>query len=78
MTRILTHGNYGVFVFRERGQRHHLPHAHINFRGQRVASIYLLTLELFHEVDRLPSGLLEQIREQQEKLLAAWEELNGD
>lgn len=78
MPRILTFGNYGVFVLSERGHRHHLPHAHIKFRGERMASIFILTLEVFDDNGRLPSELLEYIGEQQEKLIEAWEELNGD
>ncbi|MDB4947505.1 MAG: hypothetical protein JWM27_154 [Gemmatimonadetes bacterium] len=77
MTRILTHGNYGVFVLSERGHRHHLPHAHVKLRGQRVASVYILTLEVFDQVERLPAGLLEHVYERQEELVTAWEELNG-
>jgi hypothetical protein len=78
MPRVLTFGNYAVFVLLERGQRHHLPHAHIKHRGVRVASVFLLSLEVFDAVDRLPAGLISQLSENQEALLAAWEELNGD
>jgi hypothetical protein len=76
MPRFLTHGNYGVFVLREVGSRHHWPHAHVKDRGRRVASVFLLTLEVFDEVEPLPSDLVELIREHQPELLAAWEELN--
>jgi len=78
MPRILTYGNYGVFVIDERGQRHHSPHAHIKYRGTRVASVFLLTLEVFHAVERLPPGLLEHLAEHQGELIAAWEEENRD
>jgi hypothetical protein len=78
MARILVYGTYAVFVLNERGQPHHLPHAHIKHRGHLVASIFLLTLEIFDQRERLPSGLVGHISEHQEELLAAWEELNGD
>jgi hypothetical protein len=78
MPRVLKCGNYGVFVLDERGQRHHRPHAHIKHRGHRVASIFLLTLRVFDETERLPSDLVDHIREHQEELLAAWEKLNGE
>ena len=78
MARILTHGNYAVFVLPERGQRHHLPHAHIKHGAQRVASIFLLTLDVFDDIERLPPALLTYIGGNQEQLLAAWKELNGD
>jgi hypothetical protein len=78
MARILSHGNYGVFVLPERGQRHHLPHAHIKNRDQRVASIFLVTLEVFGQIERLPSDLMMHINDNQEQLLAAWEGLNHE
>jgi hypothetical protein len=78
MPRILTYGNYGVFVYDERGQPHHLPHAHIRNRGRRVASIFLFTLEVFDDIEQLPSGLVGYISEHHEVLLARWEELNGE
>lgn len=71
-------GNFSVYVFDERGQRHHLPHAHIQQRGRRVASIFLLSLEVYDCRERLPPALLEAIREEQDNLLATWVELNGD
>jgi hypothetical protein len=78
MPRILTYGNYGVFVLQERRQRHHRPHAHIKHRGQRIASIFLLSLEVFDAIERLPSDLLTHMHEHHDELLAAWEKLNGD
>ena len=74
--RLFRFGNYGVFVPREVGERHHLPHAHIKNRGRRVASVFLLTLEIYDDVEQLPADLMEIVREGQEQLLAAWEELN--
>lgn len=78
MARILTFGSHAVYVWPEHGQPHHLPHAHIKMRGRRVASIFLLTLEVFDQVERLPPQLVAHIREHHEALLAAWEELNCD
>jgi hypothetical protein len=75
--RFLTHGNYGVYILREVGQRHHLPHAHVKHRRRRVASVFLLTLEFYDEVERPPADLVAHIAEHQEELLAAWEELNN-
>jgi hypothetical protein len=76
MARIFRFGNYGVYVSREVGERHHLPHAHIKHRGHRVASVFLLTLEFYDVVESLPAGLVDLVRDGQERLLAAWEELN--
>lgn len=78
MGRVIFFRNLGVFVCDERGSPHHLPHAHVCRRGQRLASIFLLTLEVFNEVERLPSDLLDEIRTEQSALLDEWTRLNGD
>jgi Domain of unknown function (DUF4160) len=71
-------GNFGVYVYDERGQPHHLPHAHIKVRGGRVASIFLLSLEVYDNRNPLPRTLIKEIHERQEDLLRLWQELNGD
>jgi hypothetical protein len=71
-------GNFAVYVYDERGQPHHLPHAHIKQRGRRVASIFLLSLEVYHNREPLPRALIDAIHVQQEDLLRLWQELNGD
>jgi hypothetical protein len=78
MSRIFCLRNYGVYVLDERGSPHHLPHAHVKKRGRRVASVFLLTLEVFHEVEPLPADLVAMIESEQAALLAKWVELNGD
>jgi hypothetical protein len=78
MARVFRFRNYGVYVFDERSSPHHLPHAHIRRRGQRVASLFLLSLELFDVVDQISADLVAELSNQQQQLLAAWEELNGD
>jgi hypothetical protein len=71
-------GNFGVYVYDERGLPHHLPHAHIKQGRRRVASIFLLSLEVYDSRQRLPPPLLDLIRKEQESLLTRWVELNGD
>ena len=71
-------GNFAVYVYDERGQQHHLPHAHIKQGGRRVASIFLLSLEIYHNREPLPRALIEEIQARQEDLLRLWQELNGD
>ncbi len=78
MGRVIFFRNLGVYVWDERGSPHHPPHAHVYRRGQRLASIFLLTLEVFNQVERLPSDLLDMIRDEQASLLAEWVRLNGD
>jgi hypothetical protein len=71
-------GNFAVYVYDERGQPHHLPHAHIKQRGRRVASIFLLSLEVYDSREPLPRNLIGEINVRQEELLRLWVELNGD
>lgn len=71
-------GNFRVYVYAERGQPHHLPHAHIKLGRQRVASIFLLSLEVYDNRDPLPRSLIKAIHENQDDLLNLWRELNGD
>jgi hypothetical protein len=71
-------GNFGVYVYAERGQRHHLPHAHIKQGGRRVATVFLVTLAVYDSHQRLPGSLLEGIEKAQDDLLDLWVELNGD
>lgn len=76
MTRVIEFRNYGVYVNDERGSQHHSPHAHIKHRGRRIASMHLVTLTMFVELEPVPSELLELFRENQAVLLAEWERLN--
>jgi hypothetical protein len=71
-------GNIAVYVYDERGQPHHLPHAHIKQGGRRVASIFLLSLEVYDNREPLPRDLIKEIHVRQEDLLRLWQELNGD
>jgi hypothetical protein len=78
MARVLRFRNFGVYVLDERGSPHHLPHAHIRLRGQHVASVFLITLELFNVAGDVDGDLVAELEDHQDELLAAWEELNGD
>jgi hypothetical protein len=71
-------GNFAVYIYDERGQPHHLPHAHIKQGRRRVASIFLLSLEVYHNREPLPRDLIKEIHARQEDLLNLWLELNGD
>jgi hypothetical protein len=71
-------GNFAVYVYDERGQPHHLPHAHIKQGGRRVASIFLLSLVVYDNRQPLPRDLVKEIHVRQEELLRLWQELNGD
>lgn len=78
MVRGLVAGSFALYVYDERGAPHHLPHAHIKQGRRRVASIYLLTLEVYDNRDALPKAVLDAIRLDQQRLIELWEELNKD
>lgn len=78
MPRVFSYRNYGVYVLDERGAPHHLPHAHVKHRGRRVASVFLVSLEVVNATERLPKDLIEMIESEQSALLEAWRELNDD
>jgi Domain of unknown function (DUF4160) len=77
MTRILKFRNYGVYVADARGEQHHSPHCHVKDRGRRIASIHIVTLEMFKQIAPVPSELMELIRYKQDALIAEWERLNS-
>jgi hypothetical protein len=70
--------NYGVYVPHERGQPHHLAHAHIKNHGRLIASVFLLTLTVYRQYEALPDDLMERLREAQPEMLALWGRLNDD
>jgi len=74
MTRaFLFHDVYALYIYRE---NHGLPHAHICVRGTRIASVFLITLDYYHESQRIPKELMEEIRARQDELIALWIEVN--
>jgi hypothetical protein len=78
MTRAFVFRNFSVYVLRERGGRHHRAHAHIKEGAQRVASVFLETMEMYDVTARIPKQLCERLEEEQEALVALWIELNED
>ena len=52
------------------------PHADIQLGKTRVATVFLVTLDLYDVTERLPKDLIERIREEQEGLVNMWIELN--
>jgi hypothetical protein len=77
VTRVIHYRNYGVYVNDARGEPHHRPHAHIQVRGRRIASVYLETLDYYWEVESVPKELKQLIANGQDDLLDTWEGLNS-
>lgn len=78
MTRAFRYKNFGVYIGDERGERHHMPHAHIKERGTLICTVNLLTLKPLQRAKILPPGMFEELQSHQEQMLAEWEELNPD
>jgi hypothetical protein len=78
MTRAFRHRNYGVYIGDERGERHHMPHAHIKERGRLICTVNLITLKPLQRSKRLPDGILAELEAHQEEMLEIWERLNTD
>jgi hypothetical protein len=76
MTRAFRHRNYGVYIGEERGERHHLPHAHIKLRRTLICTINLITLEPLQSGKRVPTELVGELKARQEEMLEIWEGLN--
>jgi hypothetical protein len=77
MTRVLQIRNFGVYVADERGAQHHSPHCHVKHRGRRIASIHIVSLEMFVEIDPVPDDVMALIVENQDALIVEWERLNS-
>lgn len=77
MTRVLHTRNYGVYVADERRGQHHSPHCHVKHRGHRIASIHIVSLEMFIEIEPVPPDVMALIVENQDALISEWERLNS-
>lgn len=76
MTRVFRTGNFSVYVYNETGAPHHRPHGHIKRGPQRVASVFIDTLTIFHETEPLPKSLLDRLQEEQPTMIQTWIDLN--
>jgi hypothetical protein len=76
MVRVIRRGPYRVYVFRETGERHHLPHCHIFWPGGKSA-VDISDLHVL-EGDRLSRQAQELLSEFKDALRQAWSELNDE
>lgn len=76
MVRVAQRGRFGVYVYDERGGRHHLPHCHVRWSdgGTQVEPPNLLPLE----GDPLPVMARRLVEEHVADLVAAWNRLNPE
>jgi hypothetical protein len=78
MTRVFRYRNFGLYIGDERGERHHLPHAHIKERGRLICTINLYTLLPLQSGKHVPAELTDELEARREEMLEIWEGLNDE
>lgn len=74
--RVVNRGSFSVYVYREVGQPHHLPHCHIRWaRGDTVVALPLLTVLAG---PLLPRSERQLLLDQLEEICAWWDKLNPE
>jgi hypothetical protein len=76
MVRVAQRGNVAVYVYDERGAKHHSPHCNVRWPDGN-AQIALLTMRKLAG-PYPPKEAWRLVQEYQEQALAVWEELNGE
>lgn len=76
MVRVVQRGRFGVYVYAEVGQPHHLPHCHVRW-SEGASQVALPTLQLLAG-DGLPSQARRLLWDHLEDICAAWNRLNPE
>lgn len=76
MVRVAQRGRFSVYVYDERGERHHLPHCHVRW-SDGEAQVELPGLERL-KGDVLPATARRLVGEHVAELIAAWNRLNPE
>jgi hypothetical protein len=74
MVRVAQRGRFAVYVYSEKGQRHHEPHCHVVW-SDGAASVSLLSRERLIG-DPLPRGARRLVDDSLAALKAEWNRLN--
>ena len=76
MVKVVQRGRFAVYVYAERGERHHLPHCHVYWPdGESVVS--LRDGELLRG-DAVPAAARRLVREHLSEIRRAWASLNPE
>ncbi|MDP9365587.1 MAG: DUF4160 domain-containing protein [Chloroflexota bacterium] len=76
MVKVVQRGRFSVYVYVERGERHHLPHCHVYWSdGESVVS--LRDAELLRG-DPVPPAARTLVREHLRDIRRAWDRLNPE
>ncbi len=74
MVKVVSAGRFGIYVYAEGGQPHHLPHCHVRW-SDGDSQVALPNLRLLAG-DELPPAAKALLAEQVEALRSAWNRLN--
>ncbi len=74
MVKVAQRGRFSVYVYDERGERHHRPHCHVRW-SDGEARVALPTLERLAG-DELPAAARKLVEDHAADLAAAWDRLN--
>lgn len=79
MGRVFVFKGVGVYVNRESGHHHHLPHAHAQRKGECLGTFILPTLTpVARPSSDLPSGIVDAMGQRMDDLMAEWSRLNSE
>lgn len=76
MVRVVSNGQFSVYVYAEVGQPHHLPHCNVRWPGGST-QVALATLRVLVG-DALPSAARELLRNHLEQVVEEWNRLNPE
>jgi hypothetical protein len=76
MPKILDNGTFGVYVYANDQNRHHLAHCHVYWDGNDHASVVSLPDLVVVVGDNLPRAARRYLRANVDALTAAWRRLN--
>lgn len=76
MVRVAQGGRFSVYVYDERGGRHHLPHCHVLW-SDGEAQVELPNRVVL-EGDVLPAGARRLVRDHVAEIIAVWNRLNPE
>lgn len=76
MVRVVNSGQFSVYVYREVGQPHHLPHCNVRWPDGST-QVALPTLRVLVG-DPLPLAARELLRDHLEQIIEGWNRLNPE
>ena len=76
MARVVSQGNISIYVYKETGGRHHLPHCHVYWNNREESAQLALPSLRVLAGSNPPAAARELARENLDAIWAAWDALN--